>query len=259
MFVLIIGAKQGQVRLMWEDNHKFISDMSHRLDTARSRYVRRKEKDIIFGNGEGGPWVDVEADEVDLAKVICMEGDGTKKMHWQQWAGVVQRGVPSSLVLYKTKSKATALRSPGPGPIRRVDWHPFATQRLRGRCVFLHSDGARSYKIGVNRKRYLDGVIHDYVVHKKKKVLGKWQKGRFAQLFRHRLPGGKVVATKGGTQIIDRVWQTLRKGLKDKKASQGQAVWDNRLRSVQWEYWNSNKDLFQATCDMVREMETPQA
>ena len=132
-----------------------------KLDAARMKYVMKEEKRIVFGKGGDGPWCDVEADEVDLGKEEVGDGDDsqTKKLRWEQWGGIVQRGEPSSLVLFKTNPELTKLRSPGPGPIRKQDWLPKAKRWLKGRCVFLHTDGARSYMIGVNRKNQLDGVI----------------------------------------------------------------------------------------------------
>ena len=70
---------------------------------------------------------------------------------------------------------------------------------LQNHYVVLDTDGARAYKAVK-----IPGVIHDWVVHKKKKIKGKWLKPRYAQLFEHKLPNGKTLATKGGTQIIDR-------------------------------------------------------
>ena len=81
----------------------------------------------------------------------------------------MERGRPQSLVLFKTNSKLTKPRAPGPGPIKKKDWKPMAKKYLKGRCILLHTDGARSYKLGIDRKDHLDGVVHDFVVHKPKK------------------------------------------------------------------------------------------
>lgn len=56
-------------------------------------------------------------------------------------------------------------RAPGPGPIRKRDWKPIAHKHLLGRRVILHTDGARAYKMK------LDKVIHCNVVHKQKKKI----------------------------------------------------------------------------------------
>ena len=39
----------------------------------------------------------------------------------------------------------------------------------QGQIVFLHTDGAKSYKIGINRKDQMPGAVHDYAVHRLKK------------------------------------------------------------------------------------------
>ena len=165
LFSLLVGVSIPQAHLLWEDHRRFLVGMSQRLDAARKRHVLKHEKFIKFGNGEEGPRADVEADEVDLGKEFLPDQN---KARWEQWAGVVQRAKPSSLVLFKTKPRLTKPNAPGPGPIKKVDWTPFAKQWLKGRCVFIHTDGARSYKLGLNRKRKIEGIIHDLVVHKKK-------------------------------------------------------------------------------------------
>ena len=123
------------------------------------------------------------------------------------------------MVMFKTHSKATKGRSPGPGPIKKRDWLPMARKWLKGRCVFIHTDGARSHKIGMNRKTYLDGVIHDYVVHKQKKINGVWVKPKYVKLVRHKMLDGKIICTKAGTQIIDRCWKHVRKTIGERSIS----------------------------------------
>jgi hypothetical protein len=53
----------------------------------------------------------------------------------------------------------------------------------------------------------LPGVIHDNVVHKKKRVLinGKqtWVRPHYTKLCTHDLPNGKKIRVKAGTQVID--------------------------------------------------------
>ncbi len=58
------------------------------------------------------------------------------------------------------------MRAPGPGPIRKRDWAPLARRHLEGKKVILHTDGARAYTLKV------PGVLHDNVVHMKKKAGG---------------------------------------------------------------------------------------
>ena len=173
----------------------------------------------------------------------------------QTEADIVQRGKPSTLVLFKTNTTCTKLRAPGPGPITKKDWSSVAQKWLKGRCVLLHTDGARSYKLGENRKRKLDGVIHDYVVHKRKKRNGQWCKPKYVQLFRHTMPDGTIVCTKGGSQIIDRCWRHIREHVGSRSVKCMRTRFANRIRSAQWTYWNKGADLWQKTGEMLKDLE----
>ena len=90
---------------------------------------------------------------------------------WEQWAGIVQHGRPEALILRKLQPKITVKRAPGPGAIRKTEWKLIAKELLLDRKVILYTDSAKSYKLK------LSGVLHDKVVHCKKrvKVKGKWQ------------------------------------------------------------------------------------
>ena len=161
----------------------------------------------------------MEADEVDVAKGEDPNaGPRTQKpIIWEQWGGIAQRGHPRSLVLFRLKPEKAKRRAPGPGPIRKRDWAPMASKWLKHRRVILHADGARSYKMKV------DGVLHDWVVHKKKRVRvgGKWAwlKPAFTKIRYHDVPdqskpsGTKRLWVKCGTQVIDRAWGDLRKAV----------------------------------------------
>jgi hypothetical protein len=227
-----------------------IEGMYTRLDKARMTFVEKTERQITFGNGKD--WYDVEADEVDLRKVedATITGNRTKPVTWEQWGGVVERGRPQSLVLTKLNPAVTKARAPGPGPIRKTDWKPFATKRLKNRKVVLHTDGARSYNITV------DGMLHDKVIHKKKQVCVRrqtsWVKPKFSKIFKHVVDDGKVLYVKGGTQIIDRFWSTLRTHLRGCASSPESAALRRRIRSAQWAYWNRSKDLWLETGNMVQ-------
>ena len=91
LFGIVIGLTVGQNHLMWEDNAKYISAMSQRLDLARTKFVVKEERKIKFGDPHGKEWLDVEADEVDLGKECVAESE---TIEWQQWAGIVERGRP---------------------------------------------------------------------------------------------------------------------------------------------------------------------
>ena len=143
------------------------------VDTFRARYVQLKEKEIRYG----GKWQDVEVDEVDLdaGKLTDNTTPSTKNTVWEQWGGLVERGRPFSLKLFRLHPAKTVKRAPGPGALRKVEWKPIATKHLANRKVVLHSNGARAYKLKV------PGVMHCNVVHKTKvKVNGK--AGRYAIL-----------------------------------------------------------------------------
>lgn len=172
LFGLVTGCTEAQNHLLWGDSRDFVKSMSRKLDCARKDYVIAKERAVRFGDPDKLQWRDVEADEVDLGKdLTAVPG----KARWNQWAGIVERGRPESLMLFKTHPRITKIRAPGPGPIKKKEWRPVAEKHLKGRRILLHTDGARSYKIGRNRKDKIEGVIHDYVVHKLKvNRAGNW-------------------------------------------------------------------------------------
>ena len=241
LFCLVLGIKNTHTRRLLGSGETFTRTMCSRLDLCRKKFVEHKQKLITFGLGDPKTYFDVEADEVDLGKSLV--GGSSSRVVWSQWAGVVQRGHPQSLYLFKTTPKTTKQRAPGPGPIKKRDWSPVCRKLLLGRYVFLHTDGARAYKLS----RKFKGVIHDYVVHRKKKVGGRWKKPKYAQLFLHELPDGTKVACKGGTQIIDRAWSSLRKHLGQRAKNPGSSALDARVRSAQWLIWHRDKDLWAAT------------
>ena len=240
LFCLVLNIKNSQTQRLLGAGKKLVGSMCSRMDLCRKKYVEAKQKSIQYGFANPKDYVDVEADEVDLGKATL---DGSDRVTWSQWAGVVQRGHPKSLYLFKTTPKTTKPRAPGPGPINKRDWLPIARKLLRSRCVFLHTDGARAYKIS----RKIPGVIHDYVVHKRKKVRGRWVKPKYVQLFLHAMPDGSKIACKGGTQIIDRIWSSLRKHLGQRTKTPGSSSLDVRVRSAQWLYWHRDKDLWAST------------
>ena len=255
LFNAVHGASMGLVRQLTGHSEKLIGRVFTQLDAARAAYVEKKEGAISFG----GNWEDVEADEVDLGKhIVSCRKEG--KVKWEQWGGVVQRGRPATLVLSRLHPNVTVKRAPGPGPIKLEEWMPFATNRLRGKQVILHTDGARAYRA------QLPGVIHDAVIHQTKKLVGKdgkpvkkngrfvWVKPKYAKVFKHKLPGGKTVKVVGGTQIIDRFWRTLREHLKNRPKVVGSATLRRRVRSCQWAFWQRGQDPWAATGAMLREM-----
>ena len=244
--------------------HKVIEDMATALDRCRECDVARLEPNIQFGESGGRPddWYDVEGDDVDLRSSVIPEeevdkSDPEKKLRWEQWTGLVQRGRPDSLVLKRLNPSNTTTRAPGAGCIRAPEWKRIAHSMLRNRKVILHTDGARSYKLRV------PGMLHDHVVHKKKpktdrkgrviKKNGKtvWLKPFYTCTFKHRLPSGTELQVKGGTQVIDRVWQSLRKYCKHKPGKAGTAQIVRYVRAAQWCYWNQGKSMWSSTGRML--------
>ncbi|CAK0883637.1 unnamed protein product [Prorocentrum cordatum] len=272
LFCAVAQCSQASARLLLKNNHKMAESIYSALYAARAKHVNCHEKNIVFGKDQDGnalEWADVEADEVDMAK-----GEGPnagpraqRPITWEQWGGIVQRGNPRSLVLFRLKPEKAKRRAPGPGPIRKRDWAPAASKWLKNRRVILHTDGARSHKMKV------DDVLHDWVVHKKKRVQvgGKrvWLKPAFTKVRYHDVPdenkpsGTKRLWAKRGTQLIDRAWGDLRKAVgKGNAKTVGSVLLRNkagnlngacRVRSFQWAYWNRGSDLWLATGQMLRD------
>ena len=124
--------------LLLDMDHKPVERIYANLDVARASYVVSKEKSITYG----GKWQDVEVDEVDIGKNTDDTIVGQCNTTWEQWGGLIQRGCPSSLRLFRLNPKLTKQRSPGPGPIRKRDWSAIGNRHLANRKVILHSDGA---------------------------------------------------------------------------------------------------------------------
>ena len=244
LFALTCGCKEVHIHKLFDKNHKAIERLSCSLDHIRKLFVERTEKSIVFGTG--AEWMDVEADEVDISKALQEDPvDSTKPVEWEQWAGVVMRGFPNTLVLKRLSPKMTKKRAPGPGAIRKTDWRPIAGKLISGRKVILHSDGARSYKLR------LPGVLHDAAIHKKKKVMVKgkmtWVNPKYSMIHKHTTPEGDAVYVKTGTQIIDRFWGFLRQHLQNRPKTPKSTILRNRIRSAQYMYWYRTKDLWLVT------------
>jgi hypothetical protein len=159
-----------------------------------------------------------------------------ESVEWEQWCGIIQRGQPSTLVLHRLTPPAGKARAPGPGAVRKVEWKPLAKKWLQGRQIILHTDSAKSYKLKV------PDVLHDRVVHKKKRVkVGtkfRWIAPKYVEMQRHKVPGSKkVIKCKSGTQIIDRCWKFLKARLNINQHSRvGSQLLKLQLRSAQYEY-----------------------
>lgn len=228
-------------------NHKAIEAMGTRLCNLRRKYVEEKEKNIDLGKGT--KWSDVEADETtfDRRNLGSLSPEKATPIVWEQWCGIVKRGHPESLILHRLKPQMTAVRAPGPGAIRKVEWMPLATKWLMNKKVILHTDAAKSYKC------HVPGVVHDNVVHCKKRIQvnGKWrwQKPTYVRIVTHKVPGQKrFIRCKAGTQVIDRAWRFLKDKVQlNQNCRVGSSALRAQLRSAQYEFWHRNQDLWVAT------------
>ena len=61
--------------------------------------------------------------------------------------GGIAQGGEQTLLLARLDPATTTPRAPGPGPTFLTDWEPIAEKHLKGRKVFLHTDGVRAYKL----------------------------------------------------------------------------------------------------------------
>jgi hypothetical protein len=248
LFCAVTGITRVAAHTILGLDHKAVERVYVNNELARTMFVEEMQPKIQFGVGQ--KWKDIEADEVDLGKGLAEDGGG--KLTWEQWGGLVERGAPHTLVLTRLTPKKTSARAPGPGPIKKRDWSVVANKYLKGKDVILHTDGARAYRLKVA------GVIHDNVVHKKKRVLlrGKmrWVLPKYVKTFVHKLPGGKTLRVKGGTQIIDRCWKHIRAHIGQSPKKPGSNVIRRKIRSAQWEYWNKNQDLWVQTGQMVKHL-----
>ena len=182
LLLMVSNVSLSTIHILTKINHKALDFMWKSVAFLRKHFVEAKEKEIQFG--KAGRRQDIEADEATFDKMMT-----GSLAHWEQWAGIVTRGCPESLVLMRLKPPPTTCRAPGPDAIRKIDWKPIAGKWLKDRNVILHTDSAGSYKAKV------PGVLHDSVAHQKKrvKVKGKyvWQPPIFVKLTTHKLPCGK--------------------------------------------------------------------
>jgi len=245
LFCCVANTTQKQAQQMIGVSERTVRRIYSRLHALRAKHVVRQERKIRFGKLM--PWNDLEADEVDLRRTELPAGEATsaKAVEWEQWGGVVERGAPQTLVLQRLKPKLSSKRAPGPGPIRSGEWEKFANRRLRNTRVILHTDGAKAYRYK------LAGVCHDFVVHQKKKIKGVWVKPCFVKMVRHTLPDKQKLWVKGGTQIIDRAWQFLRRHIHNHNGEAGSASLARLIRSAQWAYWHRDSDLWAATGRLI--------
>ena len=81
-----------------------------------------------------------------------------------------------------------------------------------------------------------------------------WLKHTCTKTFTHKTHQGKTIKCKGGTQIIDRFWQHLRRFMKYRSYDVGSLAMNTRIRSVQWAYWHRDEDLWLQTGAMLKRL-----
>ena len=109
------GVPVSSVPALLDIHPKPVERIYTNLEVARSRYVQLTEKKIIFGANK--KWSDVEADEVGLGKEeLIKAGEGSRKVQWEQWGGLVERGSPHTLVLYLVEAETDLKAGTRPWP-----------------------------------------------------------------------------------------------------------------------------------------------
>jgi len=166
------------------------------------------------------------------------------------WPGA--KGKPETLILTRLNPGLTVRRAPGPGPISKHDWTPLGKKHLAGKNIIFHTDSARAYKLR------LPDVLHGSVVHKKKRVKksGKWvwTKPTFVKIVTHKLPGGKALKVKAGTQHIDRCWKFIKERVcKGTHSRADRKRLQFKIRAAQYEYWYHGADMWKCTGDLVHD------
>ena len=177
--------------------------------------------------------MDVEVDEVTLCKFDS--GDASKPVSWVGYIGMMQRGVPQSLVLHQLPVKMTSRRAPGPGPIDMPTWQEIAEKYFVGSRVVIHTDSARAYRASVR------GCLQTRVIHQLKKINGVWTKPVFARTTHLDLPSGKKLQVRAGTQCIDGFWAHLRAHI-DKAHRSTPDLVAEFVRSCQFKWWCQGED-----------------
>ncbi|CAK0862940.1 unnamed protein product [Prorocentrum cordatum] len=201
----LAGVSTRTPHVLFDVNHKAVEQTWSNVGQVRRMRVEGVEPTIEYN----GPkvWADVEADEATFDKLDLADGpepleDPSHLVMRDQWLGNVQRGRQRALTLTRLGPEMAEKRSPGPGAVRKVKWNPRAERWLQDRDGIFHTDSARSYKLSV------PGVIHDFVVHKKKyKIVGGKRvliPPGYVELKTPALPSGKHFKVKSGVTFQQR-------------------------------------------------------
>ena len=250
LFCAVTDIPQRKAYILLGEDNQPIDRVYNAWRNTAGHAAKTEQEEIKLGDGK--QWRDAEADEVTTKKWLVRvpqaagppgaeKGRKVKKdkfmtrMQWDNWLGLMQRGVHSSLISVRLPSRMSSVRAPGPGPLTQDMWRPIAQKWLTGRKVILHMDSAKAYRLKVH------GMKRDRVVHSKKKIGGKWVNPTYVTPARHRLPDGTILKTLKGTQCIDGLWKHLRAQIKDIHAN---GNLESRIRHFQWRWHRQGKCLW---------------
>ena len=235
LFNAVLTVQQNHSMVQLSLNHKTVESIYRKWRKTCAKDTAQQQENIELGNGI--TWTQVEADEVTLAKRLAGNPDEFKPLEWDSYLGLMVRGRPETLVLIYLGARRTRIRSPGPGPLTRELWIPIAAKWLQGKKVILLTDSARAYTAEI------PGVRNAPVVHKLKKVGGRWIKPQYVVQEEVKLDDGSSMLIKKGTQYIDGFWKHLKKQLKNSTKHDNKTV-DEHLRCAQWRMWHQGQDMW---------------
>ena len=79
-----------------------------------------------------------------------------------------------------------------------------------------------------------------------------WQAPTFVKLSTHKLPNGKTIRRKAGTQIVDRAWRFIKDRLHLRQAATvGSTILRTQIRGAQYEHWKRDKDMWLCIGDLL--------
>eukprot|EP00971_Amphidinium_carterae_P143152 2836274-Amphidinium_carterae.1 len=108
-----------QIRQQFNFSHATLERYADRLRKHLTAYVEKAETEMKVGNSRLEEW---EVDECTIAH--WPSGDRLKPKCWTDYVGLIQRGSPISLRIYRMECRKTKERSPDQGPsARRSDCH----------------------------------------------------------------------------------------------------------------------------------------
>eukprot|EP00972_Heterocapsa_arctica_P057142 8431848-Heterocapsa_arctica.AAC.1 len=77
-------------------------------------------------------------------------------------------------------------------------------------------------------------------------------KPKYVETKTHKLPDGKSLKVKTGTQVIDRAWRFIKDRLVNCSAMPGSRDLMVKIRAAQWSYWHRNDDMWAAAGEMIQ-------